>query len=87
MGARLLRPKQGGMVLDAPAVAELLGHSTSEVYAMTRAGHLPPPLNVDWAGRSVRRWRWSRKAIQAYADGRFTPTAPLPLGSDDRGAA
>lgn len=86
MGARLLRPKSGGPVLDAAGVAELLGCSTSDVYAMTRAGDLPQPLNVRWASAGVRRWRWSRKAIQGYADGRFTPTTPLLLDSD-RGAA
>lgn len=87
MGAPLLRPKLGGPVLDGQAVSELLGVTTSEVYAMARAGHLPRPVNVGWTGVSVRRWRWSRKAIQSYVDGRFTPTTPLSTDGADRGAA
>lgn len=75
MGAPRLRPLAAGPVLDSQSIAELLGRPIDEVYAETRLGELPQPLNryrKSFDGSRVERspdvWRWSAARVLSHID-------------------
>lgn len=65
------------LTLDARGAAAELGWlrhdgtgNAERVRALYRAGRFPAPIDPEL---SPRLWAWSRRVVESYAEGEFTP--------------
>jgi prophage regulatory protein len=61
-------------LLTSAQVARLTSYSVKQIYNLTRAGKLPPPLRL-----SARRLRWRRADIEAW----LASKGPAPAQGED----
>lgn len=74
MGSPRLRPDARGPLIDGPGIAALVGCQVTEIYDLSRQGLMPEPINARYV-TNPRRWRWSRRLVNAWLEQRWTPSA------------